>query len=109
MAHTVTRGTFPPTGRQFNVVGHLVETVTDITWSGATASETVTAAELGLTSISSISQCNIVTGVASATGVEAAPSIAANGSSVTISLNTATGAGTGQAGTVVRVTAKGSR
>lgn len=104
MAHTaatVAGGRGP-----FEIVGRQKKTITDITWSGATATETVTAAELGLNVIESCdARINAV--VAAATGVEASTTIAAGGASVDITLNAAAGAGTGQAGSIVRVTAFG--
>ena len=103
MAHTVAR----VSSYALDMVGTVKITQTDVTWSGATASESVTAAELGLTTIDAIENANIQAGVASATGVEASSTLAALGASTTIALNTATGAGTGQSGSVVRVTARG--
>lgn len=106
MAHTVSRIAIGP-GRAYNIVGDLIETVTDVVWSGAAASETATATELGLSTIYSIESAHITAAVGSATGVECAPAITAGGGSVALALNTVAAAGTGQSGTTVRVTAKG--
>lgn len=105
MAHTVARVT-GPNGRAYDVVGDQISTVTDVTWLGATASETVTAAELGLSTINKC-QANINAMVASATGVEATVTVASTGASVVLALNTVAAAGTGQAGSIVRVYATG--
>ncbi len=104
MAHTAS--VLTARGTPYEVIGRQKRTTTDITWSGATASETVTAAELGLNVIESC-DARINAAVASATGVEASTTISSDGSSVVIALNTVAAAGTGQAGSIVRVTALG--
>jgi hypothetical protein len=105
MAHTASRVT--PGGFTYRMGGAEKKTITDVTWSGATASETVTAAELGLSVIFSAT-ATIQASVASATGVVAACTVSAAGDTVTVALNTASGAGTGQAGSIARVIALGN-
>lgn len=104
MAHTVANATGG--GRAYNIVGSRKETVTDVTWSGATASETVTASELGLNAVEQ-AHAFVLTPQASATGVQAAVTVGSALNQITVAMNTAAGAGTGQANVVARVFAKG--
>jgi hypothetical protein len=103
MAHTVAQVKSP---FLYDIVGTVKETVTDVTV--ATNSETVTAAELGLTRIDSAIP-TIFTGQSTDTGVYAKATVAAGGASLTLAEFTADGtAATTAASTVVRVTARGT-
>ena len=103
MAHTVAQA-FPRTNLDY--LGTLKETITDVTVDSN--SESVTAAELGLTTIIS-AFAHIFTGQSTDTGTYAKCSVAAGGATVTLAEFVAAGtAATTAASTVIRVWAKGT-
>lgn len=103
MSHTVSTATV--NGLPFQILGNLKETVTDVTVT--TNSETVTAAELGLSAIY-YARADVLTGQATDTGTYAKATIVTGNVSVTLAEFTADGtAATTAASTVIRVIARG--
>lgn len=103
MAHTVAQVKSP---FLYDIVGTVKETLTDVTVDSN--SETVTAAELGLTQIWSATPV-IFTGQSTDTGVYAKATVAAGGATLTLAEFAAAGtAATTAASTVIRITARGT-
>jgi len=99
-----TAANVPLGGRAYTIVGPVKRTVTDITVT--TNSETVTAADLGLSAIFD-ARARIQTGQATDTGVYATATIN-NGANITLAEFAAAGtAATTAAATVIRVIAEG--